>query len=370
MTNVQPHVGMFMRYLGGGGAEIAMLNLGRGLTKQGIKVDLVLGEAWGPHIKKVPSEIQIVDLKASGTLQTLIALVHYLKQKQPVALISTLHYANELALWAKRLARVSTRVVVSEQNTLSQSIQKEVTVKRHLISLFVKYFYPWADSLVACSKGAAKDLAYNSGLPLSRIRAIYNPVVSPIFLEKAKESVAHSWFVPGEPPVILGVGKLEAQKDFPTLIRAFAHVRQTRPARLVILGWGPDQAQLEALVKNLGIEEDVALLGYVDNPYSYMAKAAVFVLSSAWEGFGNVLVEAMSVGTPVVSTDCKSGPAEILDDGKYGYLVPVGDSKAIAEAVLSILSGQTKSVDLGWLNQFSVETVTHQYCDVLEIAPT
>jgi glycosyltransferase involved in cell wall biosynthesis len=336
-----------------------------------LKVDLVLGKAWGPHLEKVPPELRVVDLKASGLLSTTIALVRYLRQEQPVAMLSALHYANEIAVWAKRFAGVSTRVIVSEHNTFSQAIQHTSKTKRHLLPFFVRHFYPWADGIVAVSQGVANDLARSTGLPIESIQAIYNPVITPELLEKTKEPLDHPWFTPGEPPVILGVGKLEAQKDFPTLIRAFAQVRQVRPARLMILGWGPDRPKLEALIQELSLEQDVSLFGYVDNPYPYMAKASVFVLSSAWEGLPTVLIEAMAVGTPVISTDCPSGAAEILGKGRYGMLTPVGDHQALAEAILKVLSNQLKVVvDQNWLEQFSLLVSTRQYLNVLGILPS
>ncbi len=189
-------------------------------------------------------------------------------------------------------------------------------------------------------------------------------------LTNAQEPVEHPWFNSQDIPLLLGVGKLEAQKDFPNLIRAFAKVRQVRPARLVILGWGPDRPQLEALVNDLGLEADVDLPGYVQNPYAYMSRASAFILSSAWEGLPTVLIEAMALGIPVVSTDCESGPSEILADGKYGYLTPVGDSEALADAILKVLSGYQKTVNSSWLKRFDVETATQQYLKALGIKPS
>ncbi len=363
----QPRVALFMAYLGGGGAERVMFNLASGLVKYGLSVDFVIGKVWGPHIEKVPSEVQVVDLASSSIWQTTQALTRYLKKEQPVALLSAQHYANEMAIWAKHLARVKTRVVVSEHNTLSQSIQQTSKTRKYLIPFLVRYVYPWADGIVTVSQGVAQDLSEYTGLPIHRITTIYNSVLNPQIQEKANVLLEHPWFSPGEPPVILGVGKLEAQKDFPTLIKAFAQVRDIRPARLMILGWGPERPHLEALIQELHLEKDVALAGYVENPYCYMARAKVFVLSSAWEGLPTVLIEAMGVGTPVVSTDCPSGAREILKEGKYGFLSPVRDSKALAESILKVLAGQTKFVDPTWLDQFNSETATQRYLEILGI---
>lgn len=363
-----PHVALFFCSLGGGGAERVMLNLASGFIQRGIKVDLVLGKASGPHLQKVPSGVRLINLKASGVLATVFALARYLRKEQPCVLISAMHYANEIALWARCIARVATRIIVTEHNTLSLFLRRTTPTRRYLIPLFIKYFYSWADRIVTVSHKAAEDLAQFTGLPLERIHVIYNPAINSELLEKARAPLEHRWFLPQELPVILGVGKLEAQKDFPTLIKAFAWVRKVREARLVILGWGPDRPQLQALIQELNLEQDVELLGYVDNPYAYMARASVFVLSSAWEGLPTVLIEAMAVGTPVVSTDCPSGPAEILDNGKYGWLTPVGDSTALAKAILTAIDSKHKQIDSSWLEQFSLETATQQYLDLCGIS--
>ncbi|MCW6036635.1 glycosyltransferase [Spirulina subsalsa FACHB-351] len=362
----KPDVALFLRYLGGGGAERVMLNLARGLLDEGLKVDLVLGQAWGPHLEKIPSEIRVINLDSAQAWQIVFALRKYLQTEQPKALLSALHYANEIAIWAKRLGGISTRIIVSEHNTFSQAIQQTSRSKQLLLPWFVRYFYPWADSIVAVSKGAAEDLAQSTGLMGDfPIQTIYNPVITPELRQKAQEPLDHPWFQPGEPPVILGVGKLETQKDFPTLIKAFAQVRQTQAARLVILGWGPDRDRLETLIQDLNLSQDVALLGYIDNPYPYMAQAAVFVLSSRWEGLPTVLIEAMTVGTPVISTNCKSGAAEILADGQYGCLVPIGDSTTMAQAILQILAGNSPKIDPAWLEQFSQTRATQEYLKIL-----
>ncbi|MEW5860320.1 MAG: glycosyltransferase [Cyanobacteriota bacterium] len=382
MPQDPPRIALFLRNLGNGGAERIMLSLAQGFAKQGQKVDMVLTKAEGTYLAQVPPEVRVVDLKASQfdnrknfkfptslqSTSSLPKLVRYLRQERPLALLSATHYPNEIAVLAKHLARVPTRIVVSEHITLSVEARRVDQRSSRLAPLMARLFYPWADGIVAVSKGVAQDLALITRLPLERHPVIYNPVITPELIEKAKQPVEHPWFTDGEPPVVLGVGRLVEQKDFATLIRAFAEVRRVRPARLMILGDGKERSQLNTLVRELGLENDVALIGFVKNPYAYMARAAVFVLSSAWEGLPTVLIEAMAVGTPVVSTNCESGPEEILNNGKYGALVPVGDSKAIAQAILSVLAGNFKQVDPDWLDQFTWETSTQKYIDLLGIA--
>lgn len=363
-------IAIFLRGLYGGGAERAMLNLARGFVDRNLKVDLVIARAEGSYMSQILKGVRLVDLKTHWMPKSLPVLIQYLQREQPKNLISSLHYPCEISLWAKRLSGVSTRIIVCEHNTLSQEAKRIPQLSVRLSPIAAKLFYPWADGIIAVSQGVAEDLATVTNLPLERIPVIYNPIVTPELFSKAKEPVNHPWFNPGEPPVILGVGRLSPQKDFPTLIRAFAQVRQLQPVRLMILGEGPDELQLKALVAELGLENDVAMPGFVENPYSYMARSAVFVLSSAWEGFGNVLAEALAVGTPVVSTNCESGPSEILADGKYGFLTPVGDSQAIAEAIFKVLSGNTQKVDPNWLEQFGLEVCTEKYLDFLGILQT
>ena len=374
MSENRPDIAFYMYELHGGGAERIIVNLMQNFVQRGLKVDLVLSRAVGPYLPQVPSEVRLIELSAQLPFRDAVPkLARYLRKERPTVMLATVHLNTEVALLAKALAFNSTRVFVREASHLSLEARMPIdftgsSQKIRWAPLLAKLLYPWADGIIAISKGVAEDLVQITGLPERRIQVIYNPAVNPDLQEKAQEPLDHPWFKAGESPVILGVGRLELQKDFSTLIRAFAQVRQAYSCRLVILGQGSEQQKLNNLVAELGIENDVAMLGFVENPYSYMAKATVFALSSVWEGFGNVIVEAMALGTPVVSTNCQSGPAEILDNGKYGWLVPVGDSKAMAEAILSVLSGNFKSVAPGWLNQFTPETVSKQYLEVLGIS--
>ena len=363
----QHRVSLFVPSLGGGGAERVMLNLAQGFAERGLAVDLVLAQVEGPYLDQVSPKVRVVDLKAPRVLLSLPALIRYLRQECPVALLCAMHHTNIVALWAKLLSGVSTRVVATVHNTSSSVSLNSSPRRAQLMPLLMRLFYPWADRIVTVSEGVADNLAQMANLPRQRIQVIYNPVVTPELFAKAQAPLDHPWFRLGEPPVILGVGRLTKQKDFPTLIKAFAIVRQSCPARLVILGEGEDRLKLEALVKEIGLEGAVSMPGFLENPYVYMAKASVVVLSSAWEGFGNVIAEAMACGTPVVSTDCKSGPAEILENGKYGELVPVGDVEELARAIARTLQNPQCSQTLqNRAAEFSQEKIINQYLELLE----
>jgi len=364
VSEQRPHIAIYLRWLNGGGAERVMVNLMQNFVQQGLNIDLVMNTVAGPYLNQVPSKVRIVDLKAPRMLASLPKLASYLQQDKPKTLLSSLHYNNEIALWAKALPLSATKVIVSEHNTLSVHAQRCQTDRWS--PLLARLFYPWADGIVAVSQGVAQDLAEVTGLPTERIEVIYNPVITPQMLVKSEEPLDHPWFQPGEPPVILGVGRLDSQKDFPTLISAFAQVRTIKPAKLLILGSGREKKKLLALGQELGLAEDIAITGFVDNPYPYIKKAAVYVLSSIWEGFGNVIVEALALETPVVCTDCPSGPKEILAGGQYGELVSVGNSQFIAEAILRVLSGQRLAVDSEWLEQFTDKISAQKYLKLID----
>jgi len=315
-----------------------MVTLANGFAGRGHAVDLVLAKAEGPYLPEVASGVRIVDLGARRVVASLPGLVRYLCRERPRALLSALNHANVIALLARRCAGVPTRLVVSEHAHLSLSLSGEPSCRGRLMPWLMRHTYPWANGVVAVSAGVADDLAQAMGLPRQRIAVVYNPVVTDDMLARAEAPLDHPWFAPGEPPVVLGVGRLTVQKDFGVLLRAFAKLRAQRPARLMIVGEGELRPELEGLVQQLGLDADVALPGFTDNPYAYMRRAALLALSSRFEGFGNVLAEAMACGTPVVSTDCPSGPAEILEGGQWGRLVPVGDVEALANAMLATLA--------------------------------
>lgn len=360
-------VALFFHGLLGGGVERVMVNLASGFVRRGIEVDMVLGTAEGPLLPQVPPQVRIVDLKVTRMHRALPGLVRYLRKERPHALLSALDQSNVVALWARALARVPTRVVVSVHFDTSQVVAQARTLRDRFVRSWTAPFYPWAEAVVAVSQGAAEDLVHRTGLSRDKVRVIYNPVVTPALFARAEALLEHPWFSLGAPPVILGVGRLTKAKDFPTLIRAFARVRRVRPARLLILGEGEERAALERLVREEGLEEEVALPGFAENPYPFMKRAAVFVLSSRWEGLPTVLIEALALGTPVISTDCPSGPREILEGGRWGRLVPMGDDAALAEAILEALEGgqAPAGAPQRMVERFGLDAVVEQYLDVL-----
>jgi glycosyltransferase involved in cell wall biosynthesis len=355
-------IAFFIPYFGDGGVERTTLILGRMFIKDGHSVDLLTLQPWGPFLKHIPSEIRLIDLKTSRTITALPKLVKYLRKEQPTALISAQYYANIVSIWAYMLSGVRTKVIVTERLALSQGLTRRKRLSEYLLPYLIRRFYPKAYAVVANSRAGAEDLACILGWPRERVYCIYNPTYDESILERAKEPVEHPWFQSGESPVVLSVGRLTYQKDYGTLLRAFAQVRKELFCRLVILGEGDERQRLEMLAEQLGVKEDVTFLGFVENPYKYMARASVFALSSRYEGLPNVLIEALACGVPVVSTDCLSGPREILLDGQAGLLVPVGDDKTMAQGILSLLRDRDRARHLVMEGQRHLERFRPETC--------
>ncbi|HKJ88778.1 MAG TPA: glycosyltransferase, partial [Gammaproteobacteria bacterium] len=285
----------------------------------------------------------------------------YLESERPEVLITAKDHGAKVGIAAGMLSRAPTRIALGIGNTLGTS---ETKLARRL---GVRFLYRFADRIVANSRGVADDLIESFGLPPRKVRVVYNPVVTEQLLERSREPVPHPWLQPGrEFSTVVGCGRLARQKDFPTLFRALAEVRRERDCRLVILGEGPERDNLQELASELGIREAVDLPGFVDNSYAHMAKADLFVLSSRWEGLPNVLIEAMACGAPCVATDCPSGPREILQEGRYGRLVPMGDAPALAAAMQDSLKSPPSADELReGAARFRAEAATDNLLEVL-----
>lgn len=359
-------IALFLPDIADGGAERVLLSLADNFRKRGYDVDLVLGKAGGPYMASVPPGVRVVDLDARRMLRSIVPLIKYLRRERPTALLATQIHVVLCAILAKMFACVPVRLVLREANTLSVDCRENRTLKWRLTFLAAKYFYRFADAIIAVSRGVAADLQEHIAAGQDKIIKINNPVALDAIAAKAEEEPGGAWFYANMAPVVIGVGRLTKQKDFATLIKAFAIVRRRRAAKLLIIGEGEDRQELEQLAAGLGLTGDVLLPGFVVNPFACLARAAVFVLSSAWEGFPNVLVQAMACGTPVVATDCPSGPDEILEAGKYGPLVPIGDAEAMAAAIEAALDEPVSAEALRRkCREYNETDIAEQYLAVL-----
>lgn len=316
-----------------GGAEQVALRLMQDWVRDGHEVDLVLLSASGELLPLVPPSVQVFDLKAPRIRAAIRPLVAYLKDRRPDAVQASMWPVTILAIIAGRLARSRARVLVSEHITLSRQYADLGRLGWLSLKASIRLFYPRADARVAVSNGAANDLAKLSGIDRESIAVIYNPVQE--LSGSVPTKIDALW---GDAKSrILSVGRLKAQKNQRLLIEAFARLPVERRARLMLLGDGPELGDLQELARRLGVDGQVIFRSSDINPGPYYRSADLFVLSSDYEGFGLVIVEALLSGLPVVSTDCESGPREILGDGEYGALVPCGDAAALAAAVEAAL---------------------------------
>ena len=349
-----------------GGAERTAIRLANGMAASGVPTDLVVFRSGGMLQDEISQAVRFVDLKAYNWPKTFLTLKKYMLQAHPLAILAQDNRAGMLAVFVRELTNISTQIILTVHATLSQRWRESSALRRSLSKQLVRPFHLRADAVVAVSREAAEDLVSLMRLPRDHVKVVYNPVVSDELFTKAKEEPQLPWFGPKDPPVILGVGRLCEAKDFATLLRAFALVRQKLETRLVILGEGEMRHELEKLARELSIEHDVMMPGVVKNPFPYISRAAVFVLSSRHEGLPTVLIEALALGTPIVSTNCPSGPAEILENGRWGRLVPPGDPQAMAEAIVETLGEPRRPVPHEAWARFTIEESVKRYLQLIK----
>lgn len=315
-----------------------MLNLINAMAAEGSRVDLVLNATDIPELASIHHDVQVFPIGKGSLFQRSGTLANYLDSQNPgVLLTNHRERANRDAVIAKRRSEWPGRLVFRIGNTLTEMLRNRGVLKKLLLTLSVRYCYEKADLIVANSRGVADDVLKVTGVSEQKLRVIGNSTINEEIFIKANEPCAHPWFKKGQPPVIIGLGRLVRQKGFSDLLKAFAKARSRMACRLIIIGSGKEKDSLNKLAKELGVVEDFELAGYEVNPFRYLRRSHLFVLSSQWEGLPNALIEALALGVPVVSTDCHSGPREILHHGKYGPLVPVGDVDALAAAILEVL---------------------------------
>lgn len=345
MRNDRYRIALLFATSGHSGVDRVVANLLAEFAHSDFEFDLLTIRKHGPCVDRLPPNIRHVPLRAGHRNTALFPLIRYLRRVRPQALLTASHRLNRCALLARRLSGVPVHIALRMGMSLEGMRDKLGDARTRRLVRSMRSWYPGAEALVTPSQGVAETLLRNRVIRAEQLHVIPNPIINEQLHEKCREPLDHPWFRRGEPPVVLGAGALIPRKDFPTLIRAHARLSERRPARLVILGEGPDRPRLERLIEEFGIGESCSLPGHVENPYPYMAAAGVFALSSRAEGSGAVLVEALACGTSAVATDCPSGPAETLGQGRFGPLVPVGDDAALADALHALLAHPTPEAE-------------------------
>lgn len=362
------NISFFVPYFQEGGVETTVCRLAAQFADRGHDVDLLTFGHENRYIDDTP--FTLVDLGASRTLASLPGLVRYLYQQVPDALLSVHYFANVVSVAGRAAANTDTVLILTERINISHVFRETESWKYRILPKLMRLSYPRADARVAVSQDAAADLAQFIGMPERSVSAIYNPTLVDEVFEKATEPVDHPWF-DADVPVLLGVGRLTDQKDFTTLLQAFSRLTTDLDARLLVLGEGENRNQLERLATELDVSDTVAFPGFVDNPYKYIRAADLFVLSSRFEGMPNVLVEAAAIGTPIVATDCPSGPRELLQDGATDALIPVGDPERMAETIEHQLANPEKAQRQierlqPKLDQFRPDVACDEYLSLIE----
>ncbi|WP_316366854.1 glycosyltransferase [Candidatus Thiodiazotropha sp. CDECU1] len=369
-TERRPDLSILASFSGEGGVERMVLNLVNAIAERGLQIDLLLIKTRSRHLDEIHPAVNRIELGSRHTATSLLPLARYLRRTQPPCLLAAKDRAGRMAVVARALAGAShTRLLLRLGTNLTAAFAHKSRWRLFLRQLPIRLIYPGIDRIIAVSEGVRQDTLAVSGLDQDRVVVVRNPVITPRMIEAAAAPTPHPWLGDPKYPVILGVGRLTLQKDFITLLRAFAVVRELRPCRLIILGDGRERETLLNLSHELGISEALALPGFTPNPYAYMKRANLFVLSSRWEGSPNVLTEAMALGTPVVSTDCPSGPNELLGEGRIAPLVPVGDWQALAEAMQRVLDSPPETTLLREsVREYNAHQSANHYLEIMGLA--
>lgn len=333
---------ILMSSFGDGGVERMVVNTTCGLAARGVDIRFFSGNPQGVHLDRLAPPIAL-EILPGDQRRRMARLVEHLRDDRPDAVLVAKAPDFRLALKARRRSRSPTAIVMRPGTTITARVRGPAG--RWKLWRLAR-LYRQADAIIANSAGVRDDIAQVAGIPGARIHLVRNPVITPDLESLAATPVEHPWLDDPDVPVVIGAGGLRQQKDFATLIRALALLRRRRPARLLLLGQGRQESRLREMTDELGLHDYVEFVGFVNNPYPWLARCSIFALSSRWEGSPNVLTEALALGTPVVSTDCRSGPREILDGGRYGPLVPVGDAEALAKAMDQVLDSPPEAARL------------------------
>lgn len=348
-----------------GGAEKVTVNLVNGLSSRGYNVELVVSQFTGELRSELAAEVSVVELSPSstyglGVVAHIPALIRYVRQKNPAALFTQMTHINVVALAAAYGFNTDTIVIPTHHLQLGALVDQSLRTK---VSQWLgRRLYPSAEHIIAVSQGVADSIADQTAVDRENISVLYNPIDIELIREQAQEPMDHEW-LKQDFDVILFVGRIQEQKDLKTWLRTFRRVHnENSNTRAIIVGKGPLREEMRSFAAELGIGDVVSITGYVENPYAFMRRADLFLLSSRFEGLPTVLIEALACECPIVSTDCPSGPREILAGGKYGGLAPVGDDEELAAAVSEMLAEPIPDEELRTrANEFAPEAVLDEY---------
>ncbi len=353
------HIAFLIPDLKGGGAQKMIINLANWFASKGHRTDLILLDGTGLYKDLIAPAVTVHDFKKSRSLYGLKDLALYLKKDSPDILFSALYHVNVVALLARFFSGNRTsKIVISERNHLTRNLASKNKLSHFMWTRLISWLYPMSEHVIGISNGVCQDLKKRiPALKDVHLETIYNPVISDNL-----ESNIPSVFPEHAGVKIITSGRLVPQKDYPTLLKAFALYHQkNKTAHLVILGTGFLDVPLKEMANTLEIEQNVTFTGFVDTPLSYLKQADLFIMTSAWEGFCNVIVEALYCGLNIVATDCPSGPAEILDNGKYGTLCPIGDSASITDAIETTLTKNPPAMQKERALDFHVDKIGVQF---------
>jgi len=347
------NVAFLLRDLGQGGAERSSIRLANGLANYGMKVTLFALKKKGEMLDSINPDIKVIEIKSS-----FLRLLSEINSMDIDFILPI--YTSMRVLLAKAILNKPFKVIISQRNMFTMDRRPDQMILKFIRC---RLLYRYAKACVCISEGVAEEMRTLNLIAPDKIHVIYNPVVNKELLSQINEPLDDPWFRENSDPVIIGAGRFGDQKDFTTLLKAFGIVSKVRGnLKLLLLGEGKQRAMLENMVAGLGLSEKVRMPGYIQNPYHYMKRAALFVQTSRFEGFGNVVAEALACGCNVVSTNCKSGPSEILENGKYGALAKVGDPEDIAKAINTMLDNPLpKELLISRAKYFSEERAVESY---------
>jgi len=360
------HLLLFYRSLKQGGVQRMMLNLANHMVAKGHCVTILLFRREGPFLELLDKRVNVIGIESDSFYFILKYLIRLLKSKSYDLLFSATPGLNIAAIIANMIAKVNTKVVISERSNTIKEFSGSKFGPYKLSFFLIPILYRFANAILTVSEGVKRDLIKISFVKNEKVDVVYNPAFESNFQEQLDNEVNHEWFQKdrkeNQIPVVIGAGRLHYQKNFELLIQSIVLLNKRRPVRLIIIGEGEEYQKLQDLIVSLDATSFIRLEGFQINPISWIGRSNVFVLSSRWEGFGNILVDALAAQTTIVTTDCKSGPAEIIEGGKYGYLLKREDAEEMSQIIeLAIENPMNKELLLNRARFFDKETAMLRY---------